>query len=119
MAIHKNNVYSINPRLNAHDAQLLDLGKEIESVVLSPGPQGKQGQTGASGADGKNGRNRSDGKDSTIAEQCNRQGAQDQRSKVIAANVESANLPEKMASRSKARAAERVTPARKVRAAMC
>lgn len=67
MAIHKNNVYSVNSRLNAHDAQLLDLGKEIKSVVLSPGPQGKQGQTGASGADGKNGRDGRDGKDSTIA----------------------------------------------------
>jgi hypothetical protein len=67
MATHKNNVYSVNSRLNAHDAQLLELDKAIKSVVLSPGPVGKQGATGASGADGKNGRDGRDGKDSTIA----------------------------------------------------
>lgn len=67
MATHKNNNYSVNSRLLAHDAQLLDLDKAIKSVVLSPGPVGKQGQTGASGADGKNGRDGRDGKDSTIA----------------------------------------------------
>ena len=66
MATHKN-TYSVNSRLNAHDAQLLELDKAIKSVVLSPGPVGKQGQTGASGADGKNGRDGRDGKDSTIA----------------------------------------------------
>jgi hypothetical protein len=63
MAPHKDNRYSVNSRLNDHDAQLLELRKEIKSVVLSPGPQGKQGQTGASGADGKNGNDGRNGKD--------------------------------------------------------
>jgi hypothetical protein len=66
---HNVNKYSVNSRLNAHDAQLLALDKAIKSVVLSPGPQGKQGQTGASGADGRNGnpgRDGRDGKDSCV-----------------------------------------------------
>ncbi len=62
MSTHDNK-YSVNSRLNAHDAQLLALDKAIKSVILSPGPQGKQGQTGASGADGKDGRPGRDGKD--------------------------------------------------------
>jgi hypothetical protein len=67
---HKNNNYSVNSRLNDHDAQLLELRAAIKSVVLSPGPQGKQGQTGASGSDGRNGlhgKDGSPGRDSSIA----------------------------------------------------
>jgi len=67
---HKNNHYSVNSRLNDHDAQLLELRAAIKSVVLSPGPQGKQGQTGASGSDGRNGlhgKDGSPGRDSSIA----------------------------------------------------
>jgi len=60
---HNDNKYSVNSRLAAHDALLLDLQKQIKAVVLSPGPQGKLGQTGASGADGKDGRPGRDGKD--------------------------------------------------------
>jgi hypothetical protein len=65
MAPHKDNRYSVNSRLNDHDAQLLELRKEIKSVVLSPGPQGIPGATGASGANGRNGLDGRPGRDST------------------------------------------------------
>lgn len=60
---HKNNKYSVNSRLNDHDAQLLELRQAINSVKLSPGPQGAQGQTGASGSDGRNGNDGRPGRD--------------------------------------------------------
>jgi hypothetical protein len=69
MAAHKDNKYSVNSRLNDHDAQLLELRSLIKSTLLVPGPVGAQGQTGASGADGKNGAHGKDGangKDSAV-----------------------------------------------------
>jgi hypothetical protein len=61
MSVHKDNKYSVNTRLNDHDAQLLELRGIINSFKLSPGPQGNSGATGASGADGRNGLNGKDG----------------------------------------------------------
>jgi hypothetical protein len=69
MSVHKDNKYSVNTRLNDHDAQLLELRGIINSFKLSPGPQGNPGATGASGADGRNGLNGKDGaagKDSCV-----------------------------------------------------
>ena len=69
MAPHKDNIYSVNSRLNDHDAQLLELRTLIKSTLLVPGPVGAQGQTGASGVDGRNGLNGKDGangKDSCV-----------------------------------------------------
>ena len=69
MAAHKDNKYSVNSRLNDHDAQLLEIRSLIKSTLLVAGPAGAQGQTGASGADGRNGLNGRDGasgKDSSV-----------------------------------------------------
>jgi hypothetical protein len=69
MSVHKDNKYSVNSRLNDHDAQLLELRGIINRFKLSPGPQGISGATGASGADGRNGLNGKDGangKDSCV-----------------------------------------------------
>jgi hypothetical protein len=60
---HKDNKYGVIPRLNDHDAQLLEIRALIKSTLLVAGPQGSQGQTGASGADGRNGNDGRDGKD--------------------------------------------------------
>ena len=69
MATHKDSKYSVNSRLNDHDAQLLEIRSLIKSTLLVAGPVGAQGQTGASGADGKNGAHGKDGangKDSSV-----------------------------------------------------
>jgi hypothetical protein len=69
MPPHKDTKYSVNSRLNDHDAQLLELRGIVKSFKLSPGPQGNPGATGASGADGRNGndgRPGRDGKDSCV-----------------------------------------------------
>jgi hypothetical protein len=69
MAVHKDNKYSVNARLNSIEAQLLELRSLIKSTLLVAGPQGTQGQTGASGADGRNGAHGKDGangKDSSV-----------------------------------------------------
>jgi hypothetical protein len=69
MVAHKDNKYSVNSRLNDHDAQLLEIRSLIKSTLLVAGPPGVQGQTGASGADGKNGahgRDGAHGKDSSV-----------------------------------------------------
>jgi Collagen triple helix repeat (20 copies) len=69
MAVHKDNKYSVNSRLNSIEAQLLELRSLIKSTLLVAGPVGAQGQTGASGADGKNGAHGKDGangKDSSV-----------------------------------------------------
>jgi hypothetical protein len=69
MAVHKDNKYSVNSRLNSIESQLLELRALIKSTLLVPGPVGAQGQTGASGSDGRHGNHGKDGangKDSSV-----------------------------------------------------
>jgi hypothetical protein len=82
MPTHKDSKYSVNSRLNDHDAQLLEIRSLIKSTLLVPGPVGAQGQTGASGADGKNGAHGKDGangKDSSVPGPAGATGRQGER----------------------------------------
>lgn len=67
MSKRKENNYSVNSRLLDHDSQLLALHKAVETIALTPGPQGRPGNTGESGPAGRNGRDGVDGRDSTVA----------------------------------------------------